>query len=145
MAKIVDSNIQSRTISSSYSVWRVALIGVVLGFTHWCITVLIGRYTNSTIISGDIATILVATLGLIVMVRLFMARPIVIALASAVSLWGLAQWTRGLSWGEVIAWNVLLYCLAYTLYSWISRYTRIVPVLIVIITIVALIRITTTL
>ena len=145
MAKIIESNIESRTINYSYSIWKNALVGVTLGLIFWVFTAFIKRYTNSTTIPGDVATIIVATIGVIVMVFLHMTRPLLVASAAAVSLWGLAQLTNGLIWFEMIAWSVLLYGLAYCLFSWTARYTRIVPVLIVIIAIVIIVRITTTL
>ena len=77
------------------------------------------------------------------MLNLHMARPLLVATASTISLWGLAQLTSGLGWLEIILWSVLLYCLAYTLYSWISRYKQTLPVLIAIIIIVVSLRIIT--
>lgn len=145
MAKIIESNIESRTVNSYYSIWQIVLIGVVLGFLFWGLTSLIGRFTNSANIPGDVATILVAATGIIIMVRLFMVRPLIITIATAASLWGLAQWSNGLSWWEIIAWDILLYGLSYTLFSWISRYSRIVPVMVVVISIVVILRIATTL
>lgn len=145
MAKIINSNVESRTINSSYSLWKNTLIGVMCGLVFLGLAALISQNSNSFTIPGDVATILAATVGVIVMIFLRMTRPLLVASASAVSLWGLSQMTNGLSWFEVVIWTVLLYGLAYALFSWVSRYTRMVPVLIVIITIIVIVRITTTL
>ena len=145
MAKIIDSDIESRTINSSYSTWKNTLVGLTVGVVFWCLTTFIGRFSNSVTIPGDVATILAATVGIILMVFFHMTRPLLVASASAASLWGLAQLTNGLAWFEVIIWTILLYGLAYALFSWVSRYTRIVPVLIVIIAIIVVVRIVATL
>jgi hypothetical protein len=142
MAKIIKWDTEPQTISASYSLWRTALVGVVLGVVYWGLTAFIGRFVDSTNISGDIATILIATIGIIVMLRLRIAQPLIIAVATGAALWGLARWTSGLAWGEVAAWSALLYGLAYILFSWIARYARIVPVLIIIVLIVIVLRIT---
>jgi len=78
-----------------------------------------------------------------VMVTMRMARPIIIVLACAATLWGLASVTSSFSLGEIIAWDVILYALAYTLFSWISRYSKVVPVLLSIVAIIVIARIVT--
>lgn len=145
IAKIIDSDIESLPVNKLYPVWRIALVGMILGVLYWCFTALMLRYTDSISVAGNIATILVATLGTIILLNLHMARPLLIVLASAVSLWGLEQLTNGLGWVEIIAWSALLYGLSYTLFSWLTRYKRILPVLIATIVIVAILRITITL
>ena len=161
MAKVIETDIESRAIGASYSLWQIASVGAALGALYWCLTALIERYIidpifcrsvssaltclNSTSISGDIATILIAAIGITVILRLYMARPLIIAIAVGASLWGLAMWTNGLMWGEAIAWSMLLYGLAYTLFSWIARYTRVIPVLVVMMLIVVAVRFATTL
>ncbi len=142
MAKIIDSDIESLPVNKLYPVWRIALVGMILGVLYWWLTVLIERYTNSLGIAGDIASILVATIGIIIMLNMHTARPLVVVLASVISLWGLAQLTNGLVWFEIIVWSALLYGLAYTLFSWVIRYKRTVTVLIVAIIIVFIMRIT---
>ncbi|HZJ34519.1 MAG TPA: hypothetical protein VFD55_00710 [Candidatus Angelobacter sp.] len=141
MARVIKWDTESQTISTSYSFWRVALFGALLGVIYWGLTVLIGRFINSISISGNIASILVATLGIILMLRFRMAQPLIVAVATGVSLWGLSQWINGLGWIEIIAWSALLYGLAYTLFSWVARYARVVPVLIAIILIIIILRI----
>jgi len=142
MAKIIKWDTESQTIGTSYSFWRIALFGALLGVIYWGLTVLINRFIDSISISGNIASILVATLGIILMLRFRMAQPLIVAVAAGASLWGLSQWTNGLGWIEIIAWSALLYGLVYTLFSWIARYARVVPVLIAIILIIIILRIT---
>lgn len=158
MAKVIkEETIQAQVISPVYSPWHIAAVGAALGAAYWALTALIDYFIispvfcrsagntlvciNSVSVSGDIATILVAVIGIALMIRLRIMQPLIIAVASAAVLWGLGGWTNGLAWGEIVAWSALLYGLSYLLFSWISRYTRIVPVLIYIIAIVLTIRI----
>ena len=141
MAKVINNDTQPQSISESYSLWRIALVGIALGAIYGGLSPLIQRYINSTEVSGDIATILVATLGIIVMLRLHMAQPLIVGVTTAVTLWGLAQWTGGLNSSEAVAWSVLLYGLAYILFSWVARYARALPVLITVIIIIVAVRI----
>ena len=157
MAKIIKSDEQSQMISSYYSVWKVVLIGILLGFAFWGLTTLINKFIlvpalcrsssestgciNSILISGNITTILVAVIGTIIMVLSRMAQPLIIAVTTAAALWGLAAWTSGLPAVEVIIWSLITYTLAYILFSWITRYDRILPVLIFILVIVTAVRI----
>ena len=143
MVRVIDSRIESRTVSDYFPVIQIVVVGLILGLLFWGLNAIIGRFTNSLAVSGDIATILVATIGLIVMVTMRMARPIIIVLACAATLWGLASVTSSFSLGEMIAWDVILYALAYALFSWISRYSKVVPVLLFIIAIIVIARIVT--
>ena len=157
MEETIDNEISPMPSSVPYSIWLISLVGAALGALYWGITTVIDRFIVNPIfcnassesahclqsigLSGDIATILVATIGIVVMVSLHMVRPLIIAVASGAVLWGLAAWTNGLAWGEVIVWNTLLYCLAYILFSWIARYSRIRSVIIAMLFIVIAIRI----
>lgn len=145
MAKVIESNVESRPFNVSYSSFRIILIGAAIGVLYWLFTLIISRFTDSMKIASDVATIIVAVIGLIIMVSVRTVRPLVIAGAAAISLWGLAQWTKGLVWSEIIAWNIFMYALAYSSFSWISRYSRLVPALIVAMTVIVLVRIATTL
>ncbi|HEU4830692.1 MAG TPA: hypothetical protein VFS65_00795 [Candidatus Saccharimonadales bacterium] len=157
MAKVVKEEPQSQQVAILYPVWKIALIGAGLGAIYWALTALISKYiidplfcrsvtdaavcVNSTSVSGDIATVLVATLGIVVLLRLRVAQPLITAVASAVALWGLARWTDGLAWAEIVLWSAVLYALAYTLFSWIARYSRVAYVLIATILVIIIVRI----
>jgi len=142
MAKVLDTNVQSQTVSSYFPVLQITIIGMVLGLLFWFFNLIIGRYTNSISVSGDISTILVATVGLVLMVTMRMPRPIIIVLFGSITLWGLAVLTSGLSLVETISWEVALYALVYLLISWLARYSKVLPVLAAAALIVVLARIT---
>ena len=141
MAKIIDSNIESLPVNRPNSVWKTALIGLMLGILYCCLTALIMYFTKSIDIAGNIATILIATIGIVIMLKMFIARPLLVALASAVALWGLASMTNGLVWYEIIAWSSLLYSLSYTVFSWVASYKKAVPAVVAVIIVVAIIRV----
>lgn len=132
MAKVIIEDNETNPVFEPYSVWRICLVGAALGAIFWGLTAIISQVIESVGVAGDVAAILTATLGVVVMLRLRMAQPLIIALATCLALWGLAGLTSGLAVFEVIALSVLLYCLCYVLFSWIARYSQVVPVLSVI-------------
>jgi hypothetical protein len=153
--------VDQQAVAESYAMWvRTIILGAVTGLLFWILTVIVACYivdpivcgrffnaalcTDSTPLSGNIATIFAATVGVIAMVRMGAARPIVVAVASAALLWNLSTWTDGLFWLEAVAWSVILYAAVYALFSWITRYatlwvTALVSVLIVLIIRIALV------
>ena len=127
-------------IARTWRSWlQTIAIGAGTGLAAWVFTAVISRYvieplacgatlnaavcSDATGMAGNIATIIVTTIAVIVMVRLRVIRPIIIAVASAALLWGLAAWAEGLFWLEIIAWSIGLYAIAYGLFSWIARST----------------------
>lgn len=157
MARLTVEETYPQPVNRAYSWWRVALLGAALGVVYWTLTVLLGQYVaeplycgaslaasacvNSVNLAGDIAAIIVAVIGLIVLVRMHVLRPIVVVVATMIALWGLSGWTKGLNWGEIVFWCALLYGTSYVLFSWISRYIKTIPVLLGIGVIVAVARI----
>ncbi|HEY8992296.1 MAG TPA: hypothetical protein VIM37_00415 [Candidatus Microsaccharimonas sp.] len=156
MAQVIITDQQA--VAESYAMWvRTVVLGAVTGLIFWLLTIIVARYvidpivcgrffnaalcTDSTPLSGNIATILAATVGVISMVRISAARPIIVAIASAALLWDLAAWTDGLFWLEAVAWSVILYALVYALFSWITRYAALWVTILVSLLIVVIIRI----
>ena len=162
MAKVTVENTQTQNISTVGPWYEVALVGAMLGVLLWGLTELLNRFiitaifcqstadtinmcANTYSISGNVSTVLIAVIGMFALVRFKTPRPMLVALAMAVALWGLADWTRGLGWVEIIAWNMLLYVLGYSLFAKIVRYEKLVPVLIIVLVVLAIIRVLTTL
>lgn len=155
MAKVIaDEQVVDRT----WSIWlRTVVIGAGLGAVFWIFTVLLNNYvieplacqnmvnasvcSNSVPLAGNIATILAGLLGIVVMVRMGIFRPIILAVASAALLWNLAGMTDGLFWAEALGWSVLLYALSYGLFAWIARYSRLWAVMTISVLIVLIVRI----
>lgn len=157
MAQVITDESQLLTVNSSFSWWQIALIGGSIGLLYWLLTILVGNYiidpifcrsavnaaacSNSVDLSGNITSILVGVIGLGLLVRLRAMRPLVVVLATAILLWGLASWINGLGWAEIAAWSGLLFGLAYVLFSWISRYNRSAPVLVSIVILLVVARV----
>ncbi len=157
MARLTIDDNRPQSIRLMYSIWRMAVIGGSLGLLYWLVTLLVSRYivdpiycgtsfdanvcSGSIGMSGDIATIIVATVGLGLLVRYSVVRPIIVAVASAFALWSLARWTEGLPWYETLLWSVILYGLSYVLFSWIGRYSRTIIVATSIIVVLIVLRV----
>lgn len=144
MAEIVESNREPehQKVNTSYPVWEVAILGVVLGIMYWILTSLLTNLVFDSIkISGDIAMIILATIGLIVLMRLKIARPLMIVVAAAASLWSLAVWTSGLAWSLVILWNIILYVFSYVLFSWLARFNNTIVAMLMMLFVIVVIRI----
>ena len=157
MAQIVITDQQA--IAESWAVWvRTIILGAIAGVSFWLLAFVVGRYSieplacrqtinaamclDATPLAGNIAAILVAVIGTIAMVRLGIARPIIVAVATAALLWGLSGWTEGLFWLEALAWSTILYALVFALFAWITRYSVLWVTLIISLSIIVVIRIT---
>lgn len=157
MAKVIidDERVAVKTVYD----WRFVLItGLVMGLLYVGLAAAIQHYviepvycqrvintticTNSQSVSGNIASVIVAFLSLILLVRLRVFRPIVIVVASMVLLWGLSSWTAGLGVVEVIVSSMILYGLSFIATSWICRYVKTTPVLIAVAIVVLTSRLT---
>ncbi len=135
-------------------------IGAAVGLAYWVATILLGRYiveplacrdiataatcVGSIGLAGKIASVLLATVALLVMIRLSLFRPIIIAVAAAVLLWDLSVWTTGLFWAEALAWSVVLCALSYALFGWIARQFGLIVAIIIAAVLAVGIRVATT-
>ena len=154
MARLIVPDSDTTVVVSEYNWWQIALLGAAIGVLQWGMSLLLGGFVvdqilcrsntiiascaQSAVVAGDIATIIVAVIGLIVLVRMRVLRPLVVVVASAVLLWSLPVMSAGLVWGEVVFWSALLYGLAYSLFAWFCRYVRTIPVLLATTAVIAL-------
>ena len=156
MAQVVVTDQQ--VIAESWAMWvRTVILGAIIGLVFWVVSVLLARYvveplvcrqvvdaamcTSAVPLAGTITAVLVAVAGIVAMVRIGAARPIVVAVATAALLWDLSAWTEGLFWLEAVSWSVILYGLTYALFAWITRYASLLMTIILSILIVLVIRI----
>lgn len=134
---------------------QIALLGVVLGLATWILTLLVrqvvlvplfcgdpaaGLCVNATDTAGNIASIVSGIAALLGLVRLSVYRPLLIALAVTISLWGFGSWVAQLLWFESIAWAVLLHTAAYVLFSWLVRPRSFLPAIILVVVAVLIVR-----
>jgi hypothetical protein len=156
MARIIETNIASQTIAQFYPFWKIFFISVFMGIVYWWLTGIVsalvispmycgttsGAWVCSDIVgvSGNIATILVATISILIMLYLRMHQPLIIAVASGLLLWGLSRWTDGLLVIEIIFWDIALYVLSYILFSWVTRYSRALPVIVTVVIVIITVK-----
>lgn len=79
---------------------------------------------NVPLISIVLMTIVFHFIGLVALVRIGIIRPLLVVLATIVTLYGVHMWTQGLPWWGAILYAALLSGLAYLYFSWINRATQ---------------------
>jgi len=116
---------------------RIAISGAVVGALVWGVTILLQniviepllcRSADTLSMCGDAgsvasnaAAIIVGAVGVMVLVKLSVYRPLLISLAAIVTLWSAYKWLGDMSWLGSISWLALLYAFTYALYSWVVR------------------------
>jgi hypothetical protein len=115
---------------------RVAILGLGLGIAVWLVGFLLNRFlidpvfcsgqsgglcANTEDVAGNIALIIGAVGGVLGLVRLGIYRPMLVAIAATICLWGLAGWLSGLVWYEALGWTALIYMVAYAAFAWLVR------------------------
>lgn len=124
MAKLILNNDTERANFLPYSATSYAIIGVVTGLVFWLMLSVFGYFTDSLVLSGNIALILSMLFAVLVMLLRRMASPLLVSVSVVLSLWGIAGWADGLSTGESIFWYLILHTIGYLLFSWIATIKR---------------------
>lgn len=134
---------------------QVALLGAIVGVAAWLLAAVVrhvileplfcGDTTNSMCVgaasnSGMVALVIASIAGLMGLIRLGAYRPLLIVIAAAITLWGLAGWTSGLSWLEAILWSAILFAISYVVFLWLARIRPFMIAAIVIVAVVVLAR-----
>jgi hypothetical protein len=136
MAKVI-LNEHSVVVEPWWVKGKIIYIGLGMGLLWWVLTAMLRQYVvepyacrdlttadacvNSIGVSGSIATVLVAVIGLALLIRYLQPRPIIIAVGAAILLWDLGLLVNGLSWWAALLWAVFLYSAAYGLFSLVAR------------------------
>ena len=139
---------------------RVALLGAILGVIGWSLSELLNKYViealfchnqsttslclNSEVVSGNIALVIVAVVGIAGLVRLGVYRPMLVALAVVACLWSISGWLTGLTWYEALGWTALVYMVAYLAFAWLVRPRNFVVVIMSLLTVIVVTRIIST-
>jgi len=121
MAKFVKTEVESQNYDYNFSSVNVILTGLIVGVIAFITTLLLNNFINTLSTVGNLATLLAAVIGFVVLFRFRIAKGFAIVVASALSLWGLALWVDGLVWYEAIIFSCLLYILAYFVFAWMAR------------------------
>jgi len=154
MARIIGDQNQLYVADDVYTWLRIAIVGVILGMVYVGLTYLVSSFvidpifcrsvidvnicSGSISVAGNVAAVLTAAIGLFALVALRASRPIIEVVGAMIILWGLAGWTEGLGWGEVLLWSALLFGLSYVLFGWVCRHAQTIPALLVVALIVAI-------
>ena len=80
----------------------------------------IAMCVNSLRYSSYIALILVAILLIPILLVTGIKRPLLVAIAATISLWGVAMWTGGV-WLISLLWTVVAFMLVYATLVWVNR------------------------
>lgn len=113
------------------------LIGAITGAAGWLINLFLQHYfidpvfcaspdsygacANGSTIAWVLAHVLVVGASVVAMVGAMVYRPLLVALASVITVWGISGWLGGLEWWSATLWQALLFALAYGAYAWIAR------------------------
>lgn len=134
---------------------QVAIVGVVIGAVEWLLTLLVRQVImvpmfcsgtdrlgcgGATDSAAFFALLLGGIVGLMGLVRISVFRPLVIVLASAITLWGISGWLTGAPWYQVLGWFIVLNGLTYATYAWLVRPRAFAPALALVIVVVVLAR-----
>ena len=121
---------------SRNDVISVLVLGGLVGLVCWVLGMLSHRYIfDSYLCQGEVvsqcgyakdyAAVVAVLIGSIValsgLIRLRIYRPLLVVLASMLSLWGMLQMVWGLMWYQGVVIAVLMYALAFVTFSWLSR------------------------
>jgi hypothetical protein len=131
----------------------IMLYGAIAGLVTWGLTTVLDTYVYKAILcSGEQAvqcassyqyasttsTIIGAAVGLFGLVKLQVFRPLLIVIASFISLWGLLLFVVPLPWYLTAIIVAVLYGLAFGLFAWFARIRRFfIAIILVILMIVA--------
>ncbi|AKM80174.1 TPA: hypothetical protein DDX46_02455 [Candidatus Saccharibacteria bacterium] len=158
MEQSVVSDGQQKFIDMQPStVVQVGLLGVIIGSVAWLLTLLLNQYVmdavfcgnqsttsiclNSGVISGNIVLVFATIAGVLGLVRLGVYRPLLVAIAAAICLWGVSGWVDGLAWFEGLIWTVVMYAICYMAFAWFARIRMFLAALILVLLVVVFARI----
>ncbi len=116
---------------------KVAFIGAIVGALTWAVAILLQNVViepllcrsagnavvchNTAGIALNASAILMGVIGTTALVRLSIYRPLIIVIASIITLWSAQAWLGDLSWFASVGWLALFYALVYALYAWVVR------------------------
>ena len=115
----------------------IAIIGALVGITTWLLSMLLqsavieplfcrsadafSACNNGGSIAFSTAAVLAHIAGLYALVRIGTYRPLLVVLATIVTLWGIQVWLGTLTWFEAALTYGFVVAVAYALYAWLSR------------------------
>lgn len=142
MAKLINSSTSDiRPLVAPYSIWRMMVLGVILGAFFCGLESFLASKISSNYAPGQVAAIITATAAVIAMLFLRTERILLVVISSSAVLWNLSQLTSGLKTVEALVWDMLIYGLTYMLFSWLYHHYKIPPAIVLSLIIVILINV----
>lgn len=115
----------------------IAIVGALVGIATWLLSLLLQtavieplfcRSADQFAICGSggtiafsIAAVIAHIAGLFALVRIGTYRPLLVVLATIVTLWGIQLWLGSLQWFEATLFYGFVVAVCYALYAWLSR------------------------
>lgn len=138
------------------SVVAALAVGAFVGFFGWLLTLGINSWVlvpvfcrsidtttvcaNAGLTAWIIAHILIGIVGLFMLIRANIFRPLLVVLAALVTLWGIGLWFMPHAWGNGLLWETGLFAVAYALYTWLASIEKFVVAFLSTIIVVMLMR-----
>jgi hypothetical protein len=141
MAKIIASNESfNQMTATSYRAGGFILVGAIMGIIYLLAYLLFNNLFIAAVADG-LAMITTLVISVVTMVLCGMVQPLTISLSVGLSLWGVGSWSNGLLLAEMAVWCVLLFLVAYLLFSKIVSCFRLGWAILIILLIVTTVRI----
>lgn len=129
-----------------------ALVGIFgwlleLGVKNWVLSPVFCRSADTSSVCANIditawiiAFVVISVVGLFMLIRASVFRPLLVVLAALATLWLVGLWFAGAPWWIGMIWHAGLFAVAYALYTWLASIDKFVISLVSIVVIVALMR-----
>lgn len=79
--------------------------------------------TQASTFSSNLATIFGALLGVLLLLKFDIFRPLLVVVVTAIALWSIEKWVQGGQWYEPLLLTAALYSLSYATFAWFARIT----------------------
>ncbi len=114
---------------------RTMLVGAVVGVASTGIYYLLNNFifsaalcrpgvqgcSNAPIYATVVTVVISAIIGIVALARAGVYRPLLVALAVPLALWGMFALMGGMAWYFGLLFGALLFALAYGLFAWVAR------------------------
>ena len=135
---------------------KLAIVGVLTGVVGWLLYLGIANYFIQPVFCENAATFAVCRNGgtiawvsahvivlagaVAVLARFAVYRPLLVVLAVLAALWGAHAWLGTMPWYMGVAWQALLFGLAFAVFGWVARAANFVLAAVLLILLVILAR-----
>lgn len=140
--------------SSMREMLGTAFVGALVGLIIFTLVYLLNNYVFGLLlcrnesqvcnaaptISMIIATLVGSAVGLAVLARMRIYRPLLIVLAAAISLWSFHLLIAGMVWYYGLIFTVIFFTLAYLLFTWLARMRSFLITIIITIIVILIVR-----